>query len=95
MHISRAISPPRVSNQKYGHVPSEAKSSSDICTVCLTNERTHAFVPCGHLACCVTCIKRLEAKRCPICNDPKLIFFPIIKKYQNILALPFSDSPCI
>ncbi|XP_070518821.1 E3 ubiquitin-protein ligase cblA-like [Cardiocondyla obscurior] len=59
--------------------PSEAKSSSDICTVCLTNERTHAFVPCGHLACCVTCIKRLEAKRCPICNDPYETYIRIRK----------------
>ncbi|XP_070519755.1 E3 ubiquitin-protein ligase cblA-like [Cardiocondyla obscurior] len=59
--------------------PSEAKSSSDICTVCLTNERTHAFVPCGHLACCVTCIKRLEAKRCPICNNPYETYIRIRK----------------
>lgn len=48
---------------------SKEESSIDICTVCLVKERTHAFIPCGHLACCSSCIERLEANRCPICND--------------------------
>jgi len=47
---------------------SKEKSSSDVCTVCYTDERTHIFIPCGHLACCFQCIERLEANRCPICN---------------------------
>ncbi|XP_067210206.1 uncharacterized protein [Linepithema humile] len=47
---------------------SEEECTKDICTVCLINERTHAFIPCGHLACCFLCIERLEADRCPICN---------------------------
>lgn len=47
---------------------SKEKSSVDVCAVCYINERTHAFIPCGHLACCFTCIERLETKRCPICN---------------------------
>ncbi|XP_071652253.1 uncharacterized protein [Temnothorax longispinosus] len=47
---------------------SKEESSIDNCTVCLVEERTHAFVPCGHLACCSSCIERLEANRCPICN---------------------------
>ncbi|XP_077256446.1 uncharacterized protein LOC143894176 isoform X1 [Temnothorax americanus] len=47
---------------------SEEVSSTDTCTVCLANERTHAFIPCGHHACCHQCIERLESSRCPICN---------------------------
>lgn len=47
---------------------SRAKPSEETCTVCLTNERTHVFIPCGHLACCIECIGKLERNRCPICN---------------------------
>ncbi|KAL0100554.1 hypothetical protein PUN28_019701 [Cardiocondyla obscurior] len=47
---------------------SKSNNSSDTCTVCFTDERTHAFVPCGHLACCLSCIESLKNNRCPICN---------------------------
>lgn len=47
---------------------SNSTSSQDVCTVCYANDRTHIFIPCGHLACCMHCLERLEAKRCPICN---------------------------
>lgn len=57
-------------NRKDTQSTSEDISSADVCTVCLTNERTHAFIPCGHLACCFSCIERFEANRCPICNVP-------------------------
>ena len=55
-------------NMKSNQNLSEEKTSEDICAVCLVNERTYAFIPCGHLACCFSCIERLEADRCPICN---------------------------
>ncbi|XP_071568434.1 uncharacterized protein [Temnothorax nylanderi] len=47
---------------------SGAKPSEETCTVCLTNERTHVFILCGHLACCIECIEKLERNRCPIFN---------------------------
>lgn len=47
---------------------SKEVSSTETCTVCLVNQRTHAFIPCGHLACCHQCIERLESTRCPIYN---------------------------
>ncbi|KAL0114887.1 hypothetical protein PUN28_010427 [Cardiocondyla obscurior] len=50
------------------NIQSKSNNSSDTCTVCLTDERTHAFVPCGHLACCLSCIESLKDNRCPICN---------------------------
>lgn len=55
-------------NWKNNQNPSEDKPSEDTCTVCLVNEHTQAFIPCSHLACCSSCIERLEANRCPICN---------------------------
>ncbi|XP_070168069.1 uncharacterized protein [Polyergus mexicanus] len=55
-------------NLEDNQTTSEEKSSIDVCTVCLVNERTHVFIPCGHLACCSPCIERFEANRCPICN---------------------------
>jgi len=58
---------------------SEEKSSPDTCTVCYTNERTHVFIPCGHLACCFQCIKRLEANRCSICNISYKNYIRIIR----------------
>lgn len=54
--------------ENHDETASEKKSPEDVCTMCLDNERTHAFIPCGHLASCSSCVKRLEANRCPICN---------------------------
>lgn len=32
-------------------------------------EKTHAFLPCGHLACCGKCAGRLRGRECPICRE--------------------------
>jgi len=55
----------------------EPQSSSDdltdnnrICIICCQFEKTHAFVPCGHLCVCENCVEiTLETKMCPICRQ--------------------------
>ncbi|XP_030846718.1 E3 ubiquitin-protein ligase MYLIP [Strongylocentrotus purpuratus] len=39
---------------------------SRLCQVCLDNEMTTVFCPCGHMFCCETCSK--ECNRCPVCR---------------------------
>lgn len=38
------------------------------CNVCLTNIKTRACIPCGHLCLCSDCSVKIDEK-CPICND--------------------------
>ena len=47
-----------------------------VCSVCLQFEADRATIPCGHVALCTHCVRRLEAQaapfglfRCPICRD--------------------------
>ena len=40
----------------------------DLCLVCMAAERCYAFVPCGHLAVCVSCAAALRV--CPVCRSP-------------------------
>lgn len=46
------------------------EESEDQCVVCLSAEKTHAFVPCGHRCVCRSCGSELlkEARPCPICR---------------------------
>lgn len=39
-----------------------------LCKVCFVNESSVAFLPCGHLICCVNCVPSL--KDCPYCRQP-------------------------
>ncbi|XP_076301760.1 uncharacterized protein LOC143219767 [Lasioglossum baleicum] len=41
---------------------------SGFCIICFINKATEVCVPCGHLACCITCISQCDCKRCPVCN---------------------------
>jgi hypothetical protein len=41
-------------------------SSSNLCVLCLTEEKRLACIPCGHLATCVPCGHSLRT--CPICR---------------------------
>ena len=36
------------------------------CIICLNNERNNLFLPCKHLVCCSSCIKKI--KFCPLCQ---------------------------
>ena len=40
----------------------------DTCAICLTQLRTHAFIPCGHKCVCKDCSDKLKDKKCPICR---------------------------
>lgn len=45
--------------------------SGDECVVCLSGPKSHAFVPCGHQACCGRCAAAAldgRMQRCPVCR---------------------------
>ncbi|KAJ0255005.1 hypothetical protein HA466_0098280 [Hirschfeldia incana] len=52
----------------------------DRCVVCLERKCDAAFVPCGHMCCCLTCSLKVEGKPCPICRQPGNW---ILKIYRN------------
>eukprot|EP00929_Paragymnodinium_shiwhaense_P094941 TRINITY_DN55830_c0_g1_i1.p1 TRINITY_DN55830_c0_g1~~TRINITY_DN55830_c0_g1_i1.p1 ORF type:complete len:338 (-),score=30.55 TRINITY_DN55830_c0_g1_i1:177-1190(-) len=53
-------------------------SSDNICVVCFSNPINACMVPCGHIAACAECIRRIrnprqagaESQGCPICRSP-------------------------
>ncbi|UJR11306.1 hypothetical protein I4U23_015487 [Adineta vaga] len=46
--------------------PENSSSSSNLCSLCLTEEKRLACIPCGHFATCVPCGHSL--RMCPICR---------------------------
>lgn len=41
------------------------------CVLCLSAAKTHAFVPCGHMACCAGCVGHVTSgkiRACPVCR---------------------------
>lgn len=50
--------------------PDDAPESS-VCVVCFERMRAVVFVPCSHLAVCLTCARTLmPSPLCPVCRDP-------------------------
>eukprot|EP00980_Cylindrotheca_fusiformis_P001329 scaffold333_cov133-Cylindrotheca_fusiformis.AAC.55 len=58
----------------------------DPCTICMDNQKTHAFVPCGHLALCTDCASQPsyttpssgeESMHCPICREDSTMVMKI------------------
>jgi hypothetical protein len=45
-----------------------ALSADEECTICYTNKKTFACIPCGHLCLCYKCKNSIEEK-CPLCNE--------------------------
>eukprot|EP01083_Nonionella_stella_P009307 26869_1 len=43
------------------------KGKEDECAVCLSNERSHICVPCGHLCICQKCVSVINGN-CPMCQ---------------------------
>lgn len=41
------------------------------CCICLESKITHAFIPCGHAACCTDCTREIMDKKskCPCCRS--------------------------
>lgn len=55
-------------NEKNSALPNEDTSSPlNPCALCLTEEKCLAFVPCGHVAACVSCGHSVRS--CPICRS--------------------------
>nr|VDD10021.1 unnamed protein product [Brassica rapa] len=52
----------------------------DRCVVCLERKCDAAFVPCGHMCCCLTCALKLLGKPCPLCRKRGI---RILKIYRN------------
>ena len=59
----------------------QERTEESLCVVCMDNEATHAFLPCGHRCCCETCAREIQeggviggdqTARCPKCNDHSL-----------------------
>jgi hypothetical protein len=54
---------------------------SNMCVVCLQEERTHAFVPCGHLCVCVECSvlshRQAGGLKCPLCRKKSFLVMKV------------------
>lgn len=53
----------------------DSNDTSD-CSICLSEPREFACLPCRHLSMCSTCVKDLAANhyKCPICRNPAQLF---------------------
>jgi hypothetical protein len=43
---------------------------SNECNVCMSNPKDAAFIPCGHVCCCLLCAEKIirGTRKCPICR---------------------------
>ena len=56
---------PTAAGEAAGH---EAGSGESECCVCYDRKIDTALHPCGHVALCGTCARRLPTRRCPLCR---------------------------
>jgi hypothetical protein len=47
----------------------QADADQALCVVRLDDEKTHAFVPCGHRCVCGRCGEAITDKKCPVCRQ--------------------------
>ncbi|CAI6353208.1 unnamed protein product [Macrosiphum euphorbiae] len=69
-----------IENLPFFQVPSvlpPITNSDRMCVVCSISEKTHAFIPCGHIAVCGDCLILLDPQRCPLCNQQFTAFLRI------------------
>eukprot|EP00744_Colponema_vietnamica_P012159 GILI01017069.1.p1 GENE.GILI01017069.1~~GILI01017069.1.p1 ORF type:complete len:272 (-),score=14.09 GILI01017069.1:205-1020(-) len=67
-----------------GGVGKPAGDGDLVCNICLSNIPDVAFIPCGHVRCCVTCVRELcvretasKSQKCPECRaDIDQVFYP-------------------
>ncbi|KAL0721787.1 hypothetical protein Bca4012_036386 [Brassica carinata] len=45
-----------------------SRGGSGMCVICVDASSEAACVPCGHVAGCVSCLKEIKNKKCPICR---------------------------
>ncbi|KAJ3678501.1 hypothetical protein LUZ60_002304 [Juncus effusus] len=64
----------RLTMSKKSSVKTEKKEEKEkekgVCVICLDKRVEAACVPCGHMAGCMKCLKKIEAKnkKCPVCR---------------------------
>ncbi|KAJ8602883.1 hypothetical protein CTAYLR_009944 [Chrysophaeum taylorii] len=56
------------------------RSSNDDCCVCVAHRADAVAAPCGHVACCESCLRRLRDRRdgCPICRQRIRRILPVV-----------------
>ena len=52
------------------HASTPTIEYKDLCVICLASEKTHAFVPCGHMCVCEICGPAImtSSRSCPMCR---------------------------
>ncbi|XP_009138688.1 E3 ubiquitin-protein ligase SPL1 isoform X2 [Brassica rapa] len=70
----------RVTSKGLENGKSRDGDEHDRCVVCLERKCDAAFVPCGHMCCCLTCALKLLGKPCPLCRKRGI---RILKIYRN------------
>jgi len=77
-----------INSQNEGHPQSQCPKSENkdladynACVVCLETERTHAFVPCGHLCVCQGCSllahRQSGGMNCPLCRKKSFMVMKV------------------
>lgn len=48
----------------------QQRTFENSCVICMSNQRTHILVPCGHLCLCATCVDMALDRlgSCPLCR---------------------------
>lgn len=59
----------QICQTKLKGVVREAVGTEPNCAVCYTNYANVIYIPCGHVALCVSCGKQVLSLKCPICNQ--------------------------
>lgn len=55
-----------------------ADNNTNVCVICLTNNRDICNRPCGHVCSCVTCYEAMPAPRkCPVCREAIVSILPV------------------
>ena len=47
----------------------DSRAASSTCIICVSKPIACAFVPCGHMCCCMRCAVLVESSGCPICRE--------------------------
>jgi len=52
--------------------PEDTPPPLPVCSICMENVKTHAFLPCGHMMSCGGCSELVmkTSKTCPVCRSP-------------------------